>query len=771
VDRRRVRLAVVGLVLVAACNQDSTTPTERTLRPSASQAPASRAALEAQINSLINALYAPTAQGAIFSAFAGIKADLASGQTTAAQTDLVAFFSRLLEDQRNGILQDPNGAQPPTTAEALRSLLGSLATFSGVAAPIPPSSSDGAVAVIGTAGGTLVSSSGFGGVSFPAGALPSNVIVVINRLPAPTPPKTGPLPTALDQYPLFYDFSTIPALAQFNQAVTVGVCQLEVGDPFAPATQAIADRLQLAHPNPTNPATVEILPRVNADFMHCDGVSLASAETGVRLTGLASAMNVLSKLGTTMVDFFRPTPAYAVHGGLGGLTSSFSPFGAVDPGVTTLGVCSTPMNGVSATYATIELALTNVTPGGVIRLCPQTITLTNTVVVTKPVTIEGSDPANRPQITVPSTLAGITTFTRGTGFVVQPTIQGSVTFRNLAFTLTTTPQDLNVVAIDFGIGQGVANQGSWWQGTVERNTFTMPTGLGRAARAFQTARAHPKFTYQLNQSTGGGFAVVTLIGATGSDVEILSNSFTGPFSPDGVLVQNEGSVRVAGNVFTSCGGGNECVRVTHSSTVTITNNSFSIPSSGSTRTAISVDNADLARPTTATITNNTILGGGLTGPATDTASYRFRAAGILIGAPLTVTSSAPETITSAITASVSSNIVTNAASGIRIAGGGVSLSGTNNAISQAHSIVRLDNSSGTLSSLVTHGNDFTSFVSPVRFSWPAGSPSTIDVTCNWWGTAAGPLAFAAGIPTSMYVPFATGPVVNNAGGQCNGTNP
>jgi len=769
--RRRVGIAAVTFAFIAACTQDATTPTERTLRPSASQAPPSRAALEAQINSLINALYAPTAQGNIFSAFARIKADLASGKTATAQADLVAFFSRVLADERNGVLQDPNGTQPPTTAEALRSLLSSVATLGGVTSPIPASSSDGAVAVIGTAGGTLVSSSGFGGVSFPAGALPADVIVVINRLPAPSQPKTGPLPTTLDQYPLFYEFSTIPAIPQFNQEVTVGVCQLEVGDPFAPATQAIADRLQLAHPNPTNPTTVELLPRVNANFMQCDGVSLASAATSAGSTRLASAINTLSRLRTRVADFFLPTPAYAVHGGLGGKVSSFSPFGAVDPGVMTVGVCSSPMAGVSATFATIEQAIANVNVGGDIRLCPQTITLANTIVVTKPVTIEGSDPANRPQIIVPSTLGGaVSTFTVGTGFVVQPTIQGSVTFRNLAFTLTTTPLALRVVAIDLGIGQGVGNEGSWWEALVERNTFTMPAGLGRAVVAFQTVHARPKFTFQFNQATGGGFSVVTLIGSPESDVEILSNSFTGPFGPSGVLIQNEGSARVTGNIFTSCGAGNECVRVTQTGATTVSNNSFSIPSSGSTGAAIVVHNGLLSRPATATITSNSILGGGLTGPASDTLSYRFRGAGILLGlSPFTGTS--PETAVNALTATVSSNIITNAASGIRIEGGGISVTGTNNTISTAHSVVRLDNSSGTPSSLVTHGNDFSSFVSAIRFSWPAPSPSTIDVTCNWWGTAAGPLAFAAGIPTSMYVPFATGPVVNNAGGQCNGSNP
>src|SRR4029079_3825061 len=88
------------------------------------------------------------------------------------------------------------------------------------------------------------------------------------------------------------------------------------------------------------------------------------------------------------------------------------------------------------------------------------------------------------------------------------------------------------------------------------------------------------------------------------------------------------------------------------------------------------------RAAPATSTSTSILGGGLTGPASDTLSYRFRGAGILLGlSPFTGTS--PETAVNALTATVSSNIITNAASGIRIEGGGISVTGTNNTISTA----------------------------------------------------------------------------------------
>ena len=324
----------VFILLVLACGEQSPTRPLAESGISTAQGPASQAALEAQISGLINALYAPTDQGAIVQQFAQIKAQLASRRTADAQASIVTFVQTLLGDQADGDLQDPNGTQPPSTAEALQSLVNTVAQFGGLAPPIPPAlGGDQAVAVVGPAGGTVVTETGFGGVQFPAGALPANVIVVVSRLPNPTVPNAGPLPTTFNQFPLFYDFSTTPPVAQFAQPVLVGICQLEVGQPFGPPTQLVANRLQIAHPNPANPTTVELLAREPAPFVDCGGVSLAQARQRRQGEGiLASALGTILDLGTRAAAVFLPTPLYAVHGGLGGKTTSFSPFGAVDPG-------------------------------------------------------------------------------------------------------------------------------------------------------------------------------------------------------------------------------------------------------------------------------------------------------------------------------------------------------------------------------------------------------------------------------------------------------
>ena len=60
---------VVVLLVVAACGEQSPNSPLPRSTPSASQGPASGAALEAQINGLINALYLPKDQGSVFKEF------------------------------------------------------------------------------------------------------------------------------------------------------------------------------------------------------------------------------------------------------------------------------------------------------------------------------------------------------------------------------------------------------------------------------------------------------------------------------------------------------------------------------------------------------------------------------------------------------------------------------------------------------------------------------------------------------------------------------
>ena len=196
----------------------------------------------------------------------------------------------------------------------------------------PPSSSaprETAQAMVGPAGGTVVTPSGSAGVQVPSGTFSQSVLVTVTQLTAPQTPGAGPLSTNLKQYPPYYEFTTSPANAQLGDSVRVGVCQ--VTDPSSPlyAPEADHGRLRLAH---TVGATVEILAPVNvSDFLRCTGVT-ASAQPSPS-SGLKGAFaSIVARAG----NMLSPSPAYAAHGGLGGKVKSFSPFGAV------VDACSVP---------------------------------------------------------------------------------------------------------------------------------------------------------------------------------------------------------------------------------------------------------------------------------------------------------------------------------------------------------------------------------------------------------------------------------------------
>jgi len=92
---RSVRGAIflgVALALGACSDQSATPPSAPSRAPTANAAPSDRAALEAQINGFINALYAPKEQGAVFSAFAKIKARVGRPD------DIAAMGTLLLSD-------------------------------------------------------------------------------------------------------------------------------------------------------------------------------------------------------------------------------------------------------------------------------------------------------------------------------------------------------------------------------------------------------------------------------------------------------------------------------------------------------------------------------------------------------------------------------------------------------------------------------------------------------------------------------------------------
>jgi hypothetical protein len=259
--------------------------------------------LAAEIRDLIQDLFAGDPEGEALERFETIEDEIDGGQREQAIEDALALIGFVQFHLASGNLSDPPGAV--TAEEASAALAAALLEFVGFADVVVPPEAlapGGAVGVLGLSGGIVTTANGHAGLSLPPGALSGLTVFVLRNIPEQGDPADheGPLPTLLDQYPLFYDIATSPPVGQLAVQGLVGLCVVDPPDPFAP-DPAIAGRLQLAHPDPDDPAKIEILPRAEVPFLDCAG---ASTQSGLTLAG---------------------------PGRLGGAISSFSPFAAVDP--------------------------------------------------------------------------------------------------------------------------------------------------------------------------------------------------------------------------------------------------------------------------------------------------------------------------------------------------------------------------------------------------------------------------------------------------------
>ncbi len=256
-----------------------------------------------EIRDLIEDLFAGGAEEEALDRFEGIEAQIEGGMRQQAVEDALALIGFLQNQLESGDLEDPPGAATAEQASAtLASLLLEFVGFADVMVPPEALAPGGAVGVLDPSGGNVTTANGHAGLSLPPGALSRETVFVLTNIPETGDPANheGPLPTQLDQYPLFYDIGTTPPVGTLAVEGLVGLCVVDPPDPFAP-DPAIAGRLLLAHPDPADPTKIEILPRAEVPFLDCSG---ASTQSGLRPAG---------------------------PGKLGGAISSFSPFAAVDP--------------------------------------------------------------------------------------------------------------------------------------------------------------------------------------------------------------------------------------------------------------------------------------------------------------------------------------------------------------------------------------------------------------------------------------------------------
>jgi hypothetical protein len=424
-----------------------------------------------------------------------------------------------------------------------------------------------------------------------------------------------------------------------------------------------------------------------------------------------------------------------------------------------VGVCATPMTGVAQTYATMDAALAAVAPGGTIKVCPQTIVVpanagtpsaaggTRGYSVMKAVTVAAEIPGNKPQFVMDGATVQV-------GFVVFGS-PGRITFRNLSFAMSNNA----ISAIDIGPQAGPFVP--WKDIVVENSVFTMQPNVGRAVRVFGSTLTNPTITIQGNQMSGGTFPIVTLTGSPTSTIEVLSNSFTGVVSSAGVQIQSEANVRVEGNTFSGGGcGANGCISLLNVLNGLVRNNTMTVSNTNPNISGIKFLTSN------GTITQNLIVGVSAGGSPSVESSYAFPVGAIVIQPNSGVAD--PDGV-SASTVTVNQNIVTNAVAGVRVVGGGSTVTGSNNVFTNVHSALRLDNTNAIPSSMSVTTSDFTNYFRPILFLGASPAPNTINATCNYWGPL-GPQNILDGTPLASYSPWATAPIANGAGGLCNGTS-
>lgn len=677
------------------------------------------AEIDAQIDALFRPPYLRIAEGY----FSNVRRNLQRGNARLARQrtfEFVAFF--LVPRLKDGRLRDPNGANPPTTAAAGIRLIRDLYVFVGLEAPDIPEEvlgDQGAVGFVDERGGIVTTDNGFAGIAIPPGALDSAVLVTLQRLPDSFPPRRGPLPTELDQFPLFYRVETAPKVGEFNIPARVGICQVtDVTSEFYPP-ESTHDRLRIARADPDDTTQLEILPLANADdFLRCVDVDVQPSAVprslrrlGVTETSTAGRSWMLTaRAVTAALEWLGPAAAHAGHGGRAAALSSLSVFAAVDPGSapapSAVRVCATGVGGT--TFDDFADAVNAVAAGGTIRVCGGEYAVAG-LTIAKPLTIE-AEGATKPVLrganpSVPIVLS------------VSGLRSGSVSLRNLRFEIPTEA----AISIRSPYDQ-VLVEGSVFAGspTAAAGVFVGPNTVAGA-----------RVVLRDNEFRGSRVGVLA-VGAP--RVDVLDNVL-GSFALGGIEFLSGSSGRIAGNTLTDCGSAH-CIAAFDYGGADVVDNVLVRDASGRTQHGIIVS-ARLGQPVG--VANNSITG-TVTGPRADPMSYTFGVAGIRVEGGGAV--------------SLAGNTVTNAYRGLD-AGPGTPITATHNTMRVTHTAVR--GSTG-----VATENDFEDYVLPFEAVDAARLP------CNWWGSAAGPQNVPADVPASLFTPWATAPIANAGQPACDG---
>jgi hypothetical protein len=309
---------VATAILAAACSeQRSPLPTEPPVAASLTTGRTCPSPL--QLAALTVALFAP---GDLLtfarSAESNISLKMSRGDVSGARKIALAFIDFTLQTYYQGKLRDPNGPNPPTTAEAVVTLIDGILCWVGLppsGLQLSPTGSDVTVTtkVIGAGGGQFTASDALSGLKVPAGAVSEDRLFVITRRDDLAKAGTCVSSGLKSQIPLCVDFAVVPAQAMAKPLV-VAICQPEGNKPVS---------RRLAHKLPDG--KVELLAFAPDPF------PLVCTETpDFPPPGSGGLTRAVWGVGSFLARVLGPQRLHASHSGLGGLLGpNLSPVTAV----------------------------------------------------------------------------------------------------------------------------------------------------------------------------------------------------------------------------------------------------------------------------------------------------------------------------------------------------------------------------------------------------------------------------------------------------------
>ncbi|MEO7042072.1 MAG: hypothetical protein ABI035_07420 [Gemmatimonadaceae bacterium] len=324
-----VAILLLGGVGLTSCSSDKKAlPTGVDPAVSASVG-AGKGVLRCQVASEIHVLrlFQPPLLGPALSQFGRIDVDLLRHQPAAAVNDMYTLWKYTLDGYYAGNLRGAQSAQTQDLTLKFGQALYCLVGLDGsqLTLTTTPLDQTSVVKVVfpSPTDQTVVTGTAQAGLMIPGGTLTQPVTISVTPITGNFTFPAGPLNTKLDQYGPFFEFKVVPEQAFATPVLAASCISTAAGD-------APPGSVDIAHNVGTG---IEILPTESVPFLVCGGTGMVPQPSAFELARSGEYGKAFKRLGSSIVGIFTPAQAFAVASGIGGRTTTFSPFGGVDTSV------------------------------------------------------------------------------------------------------------------------------------------------------------------------------------------------------------------------------------------------------------------------------------------------------------------------------------------------------------------------------------------------------------------------------------------------------